>query len=150
MYGIDHCAVHEVALDDVTEEFEMLVRSPKPWLPSDAASKKSATKGNFLDVSFSCMLYLCSLHVYLFFAYFETVASSNSQHRNVKESLEYGIRYKAWRRGPWPTLASVDDSESRSAYNNGATSGSASVTSNSFRSRPYSMELQKVRLLYSF
>lgn len=45
MYGMDHCAAHEIALDDVTEEFEMVVRSPKPWIPSDAASKKSATRG---------------------------------------------------------------------------------------------------------
>ena len=91
-----------------------------------------------------CTPYQFSLHVHFVSTTTIIVASSNSQHRAVKESLEYGMRHKAWKRGPWPSLASVDDSESRSIYKNGATGGSASVTSNSFRTRPYSTELRKV------
>ena len=48
MHGSDPCVAHEIALDSVTEEFEMVVRSPKPWVPSDASSKKSRMKSNDL------------------------------------------------------------------------------------------------------
>ena len=128
----------------------MVVRSPKPWVPSDASSKNSKMKSNSL---YSSSHHLLSIHSYellvsnihiSFEIHLNTVASSNSQHRAVKESLAYGMRHKAWKRGPWPSLVSVDDSESRSMYNNGGTNGSASVTSTSFRTRPYSIELQQV------
>ena len=57
MYGMDHCAAHEIALDDVTEEFEMVVRSPKPWIPSDAASKKSTTKSKYVLLKKTLTMY---------------------------------------------------------------------------------------------
>ena len=69
MYGMDHCTAHEIALDDVTEEFEMVVRSPKPWIPSDAASKKSTTKSKYVSIKLS--LRTSSPYAYILFLHLQ-------------------------------------------------------------------------------